>query len=174
MQPANQATGEVARVFEQIRKALGTVPDAYVGIGSNSVAALQSLLELDNSLRNGSLIAQEIELVKLAVSEANGCSYCVAAHSYLGARVGLAPTDIEAARHGCPSGNPKHDALTAFARHLVSAPRGTIAPEVVARMRAAGYGDRQIVDVLTVISAITFTNLFNRINNTAIDFPKVD
>lgn len=57
-----------------------------------------------------------------------------------------------------------------FARSLVTS-RGTTAPDTVALVKAAGYSDAQIVDTLLAISAITFTNLFNRVNDTVVDFP---
>jgi alkylhydroperoxidase family enzyme len=51
---------------------------------------------------------------------------------------------------------------------------GTASAEVVAAVKAAGYSDQQIVDTLLVIASITFTNLLNRVNDTALDFPAAD
>jgi alkylhydroperoxidase family enzyme len=42
----------------------------------------------------------------------------------------------------------------------------------VAAVQQAGDSDAQIVDTLLAITAITFTNLFNRVNVTEIDFPR--
>jgi alkylhydroperoxidase family enzyme len=38
-------------------------------------------------------------------------------------------------------------------------------------IKAAGYTDQQFVDIRLAIAVTTFTNVFNRINDTAIDFP---
>lgn len=51
--------------------------------------------------------------------------------------------------------------------------RGTVAESELTAVRDAGYSDRQIIEALLAVSTITFTNLFNRLNDTAIDFPKV-
>lgn len=39
--------------------------------------------------------------------------------------------------------------------------------------RPAGFTDRQLVEIPLAISAILFTNMVNRINDTVVDFPKV-
>jgi len=54
----------------------------------------------------------------------------------------------------------------------VTGSRGTVPEPVVAAVKAAGYTDAQVVDTIFAISSITFTNLVNRINDTALDFPK--
>ena len=167
--PASEATGEAAQIFAQIRQAIGTVPNAYAGIGSNSPLALQTVLGLDAALKKSSLSAVEVELVKLAVSEANGCDYCLAAHTLFGKKAGLSDAAILAARHGNSQAS-KEDALTQLARTLVKS-RGTVPAEIVTAVQQAGYSDQQIVDVLLAVTAVTFTNYFNRLNDTVLDLP---
>jgi alkylhydroperoxidase family enzyme len=50
---------------------------------------------------------------------------------------------------------------------------GTISEEEFSAIRAAGYTEAQLVDISLAITATVFTNVFNRINDTAIDFPRV-
>jgi alkylhydroperoxidase family enzyme len=45
---------------------------------------------------------------------------------------------------------------------------------VVDAVRAAGYTDRQIIEINLAIASITFTNLVNRVNDTTLDFPAVN
>ena len=52
--------------------------------------------------------------------------------------------------------------------------RGTLPAEVLERVRSAGLTDRQIVEAIAAISAILFTNMLNRTNDTTLDFPRVD
>lgn len=40
-------------------------------------------------------------------------------------------------------------------------------------MRAAGYTERQLIEISLAIASITFTNLVNRVNDTTLDFPAV-
>lgn len=170
--PVLDATGPAAALFGAIHGALGKVPNAYRDIGSNSPVVLESVLALDASLRKTSLSARDIEVVKLAVSSANGCDYCVAAHSLMGKMAGLDRAALAALRDGVATGNPRDDALARFARLLLTT-RGTVDGAELEAVKAAGIGDAQIVEIALAITAITLTNLFNRINDTEIDFPKV-
>ena len=164
------ATGQAAELFTAIAKAAGKVPNAYLAIGSNSPLALDAALKLDAALGKSSLSRKEIEAIKLAVSETNGCDYCVAAHTLMGRKAGLNDADMRAIRHGGATEDERLDVLAGFAREVV-ATRGTVPTETVDAVRAAGYTDQQVVDTLLVITSISFTNLFNRVNDTAVDFP---
>lgn len=167
--PLSEASGQAAQLFAAIKSAVGMVPNAYAGIGTLSPVALESALHLDGALRKSSLSAREIEAVKLAVSQQAGCDYCLAAHTLMGRKAGLDAQAIQGVRHGQPSGDGRLDVLADFVRGLVGS-SGTVAASVVERVRAV-YSDAQIVDILLAVTAITFTNLFNRVNDTVLDFP---
>lgn len=168
-QPITEATGQAAQLFTAIKAAAGMVPNAYANMGMLSPVALEAVLHLDGQLRKSSLSAKEIEAIKLAVSEKAGCDYCLAAHTLMGKKSGLDNQAMLGARHGQATGDDKLDLLTEFARSLVGT-RGTVSAALVERVRAA-YSDAQITDTLLAISAITLTNLFNRVNDTVVDFP---
>lgn len=172
-QPVSQATGPVAEIFANIKAAIGVVPNAYADIGTNSPTVLSTLLAMDATLAKGSLSKKEVETVKLALSEDTGCDYCLAAHTMIGKSAGLNKEQILAARHGTASGDARLDALALFAR-TVHGTKGTLPVETVDAVKAAGYTDTQIVETLLAISAILFTNYFNRVNDTVLDFPKAD
>lgn len=170
--PATEATGHAAQLFAAIKGAVGMVPNAYVGIGSNSPHALEAGLNLDAALKKGSLSGRDIETVKLVVSNVADCEYCLAAHTMIGKMQGLEPAAMSALRRGQPSGDARLDALAAFTRVLVET-RGAVPAKAVEDVRSAGYTDAQIVDAMLAITSITFTNLFNRVNATVLDFPPV-
>jgi uncharacterized peroxidase-related enzyme len=172
-QPVSDATGAAAQLFTAIKGAIGKVPNAYRDIGSNSPVTLESVLTLDANLKKSTLSARDVEVIKLAVSETNGCDYCVAAHTLMGKMAGLSPEAMVGVRKGDATGNAREDALAAFARSLVTT-TGTVDAAAVQAVKAAGVTDAQIVDTTLAIAAITLTNLFNRINDTVVDFPKVD
>lgn len=168
--PVDEATGHAAQVYAAIKGAVGMVPNAYVGIGSNSPHALEAALNLDAALKKGSLNGREIEAVKLVVSNVADCEYCLAAHTTIGKLQGLDAATMSALRRGEASGDARLDALSSFARVLVET-RGAVPANAVEDVRSAGYTDAQIVEVMLAITSITFTNLFNRVNATALDFP---
>jgi alkylhydroperoxidase family enzyme len=106
------------------------------------------------------------------VSAVAGCDYCVAAHSLLGKMAGVKPEALKQIREGLPTGDTKRDALVRFVRELQQT-SGTISDEAYAAIRAAGYTEAQLVDIALAITTTVFTNVFNRINDTALDFPRV-
>lgn len=172
-QPVADATGKAAQLFAAIKSSVGMVPNAYAAIGNNSPLALEAALNLDAALRKASLSAKELEVIKLAVSEIGGCEYCLAAHTLFAGKLGLSREAIAQVRRNQPTGEARLDALAGFV-HAVAGARGEVPADVVATVKAAGYGDAQIVDTLLAVAAITFTNLFNRVNATTLDFPSAD
>ncbi|HEY1608229.1 MAG TPA: carboxymuconolactone decarboxylase family protein [Paraburkholderia sp.] len=166
------ATGEAAELFAKIRKAVGKVPNAYATIGTHSPAALGAMLATDAVVAAGALSKADVETVKLAVSEAVSCDYCIAAHTLVGKFAGLSAETMKQVRAGEPTGDAKRDALVHFVRVLVGT-RGTVPENEVAAIRAAGYDERQLIEIALTVSSITFTNLVNRINDTTLDFPPV-
>jgi uncharacterized peroxidase-related enzyme len=166
------AAGATAEVYAQIKKAAGSVPNTFAAIGALNPAALKAVLQADGVLAAGALSRQDQETIKLVVSEIAGCDYCVAAHSLLGKMAGLKPETLKLIRTGVPTGDAKRDALVRFVRMLQQT-SGTISEEEFSAIRAAGYTEAQLVDISLAIAATVFTNVFNRINDTAIDFPRV-
>jgi uncharacterized peroxidase-related enzyme len=168
----NSATGETAEVYAQIKKAIGNVPNTFAAIGAYGPAALKAILQADSVLASGSLSKRDLETIKLVISGVAGCDYCVAAHSLLGKLSGLKPDELKSIRNGRPTGDAKRDALVRFVR-LLAETSGTVSAEDFADIRAAGYSDAQLVDISLAFATTAFTNVFNRINDTAIDFPAV-
>lgn len=171
--PAIQgATGLTAEVYAQIKKAAGSVPNTFATIGAHGPAALQSILAADAVLAKGSLSKQDQEAIKLRVSTVAGCDYCVAAHSLLGKMTGLPQDVLRNIRTGQRTGDPKRDALLSLVDKLVRT-SGTISQGEFDAIKAAGYTDEQLVDISLAITLTVFTNVFNRINDTDVDFPAV-
>jgi uncharacterized peroxidase-related enzyme len=166
----NSATGATAEVYSQIKKAIGNVPNTFAAIGAHGPAALKAMLAADAVLASGSLSKRDQETIKLVVSGVTGCDYCEAAHSMLGKLAGLKPDEIKNIRAGKPTGDLKRDVLVGFVRSLAKG-SGTVSDADFAAIRAAGYSDAQLVDISLAFATITFTNVFNRINDTELDFP---
>jgi AhpD family alkylhydroperoxidase len=153
-------------------KTVGNVPNTYAAIGAYGPAALETMLVADAVLASGTLSKQDQETIKLAVSAAVGCDYCEAAHSLLAKRAGLQPDTLTAVRAGQPTGDAKRDALVHVVRLLVLT-RGTLDARAFSAIKAAGYTAAQLVDISLAVAVVTFTNVFNRINDTELDFPAV-
>ncbi|EOT0791020.1 TPA: carboxymuconolactone decarboxylase family protein [Klebsiella pneumoniae] len=168
-----EATGKTAQLFCAIKGSMGKVPNAYLTIGTQSPEILGQMLQLNAALHNGSLSARELEAINLAVSEESGCDYCLAAHTLMAKKAGYTEEQTRELRDARFSDDEHIDALVKFVQYLVSS-RGTVAAEHVEAFRQAGFSDQQVVETIGAVSAILFTNMVNRVNDTLIDFPKVN
>jgi uncharacterized peroxidase-related enzyme len=166
------SAGKVREVFDEILQARGWIGNIHRGI-ANSPAVFDGFWQIHKALKRGKLSPAEVEAVRLIVSEEYGCRYCLAAHTMLGRRLGLADEEMLALRRGAPS-SPKLRALAAFVRKLM-APKGAVSDKDLAQMRSAGYDDATITEVVFAVALTVFTNLFNRVHDTPLDelFPPV-
>jgi uncharacterized peroxidase-related enzyme len=165
-------TGPSGQIFGQIKEAIGSVPNTYAAIAAHGPAALKAILAVDTVLATGGLSRPDQELVKLVVSAAAGCDYCVAAHTHLARLAGVKPEVIRQIREGQLTGDAKRDALVGFVRKLAQS-SGTVSDDHYAAIKSAGYSDSQLVEISLAFATTAFTNVFNRINDTEIDFPAV-
>jgi uncharacterized peroxidase-related enzyme len=163
-----KASGPTQALYNAIVGAIGIVPNIYQGFG-NSPTALEGVLHTDGLLKKGSLSGAEIEAIKLAVSEAYGCTYCLAAHTLLGKKAGLSEADTIAIRRG-DIAQPRLSALVKFVNDTLQ-PAARVSDSQLAALRNAGYSDAQIAEIVQTIAQTVFTNLFNRVHQTALDFP---
>ena len=163
---------EAARpLLEDAKKKLGSVPNLFRVI-ANSPAALEGYLGVIEALSKGSLDPKTHERIALAVAEINGCSYCLSAHSYLARHVAkLDDAELTANRNGS-SNDPKAEAAVRFAAAVVRE-RGHVSDADVAAVKAAGFDDAELVEIVLHVALNTLTNYVNEVALTEIDFPAV-
>jgi uncharacterized peroxidase-related enzyme len=158
-------------LLEAVGKQLGVVPNMFRLIAT-SPQALEGYLGLSGALGRGALPAATRERIALTVAEANGCDYCLSAHTYLGRNLAhLDDAEITANRNGA-SNDPKADAAVRFAA-VVTRARGHIAEADLTAVRAAGYTDAQVIEIVQHVALNTWTNYLNVVFGTDIDFPLV-
>jgi uncharacterized peroxidase-related enzyme len=148
-----------------VKKKLGMVPNLIRTL-AHSPVALGTYLTMSEALAGASLSAAEREEVALAVAQANGCRYCLSAHSLMAKGVGLSAQRQMAARQGEAS------PLTAFARKLTLT-RAQVSDGDLADARSGGLSDAQIIEVIALVALNTLTNYVNLVAGTDVDFPLV-
>jgi uncharacterized peroxidase-related enzyme len=159
-------------LLEAVGKQFGVVPNMFRLIAT-SPQALEGYLGLSGALGHGALPADTRERIALAVAEVNGCDYCLSAHTYLGRNMAhLDDAEIAANRHGA-SNDPKADAAVRFAV-AVTRSRGHVAEADLAAVHDAGYSDAQVIEIVQHVALNTWTNYFNEVFGTDIDFPVVE
>ncbi|MEO6584154.1 MAG: carboxymuconolactone decarboxylase family protein, partial [Ferruginibacter sp.] len=112
----NVSTGN-KNIFDHLEKAVGFVPNIYA-LMAYSDTALDTYLKFENAPT--SLSKKEIVLVKLVVSQENGCQYCLSAHTMFGNMNGFKEEQMLEIRSGSASFTPKLDALATLTKEISS------------------------------------------------------
>lgn len=166
----NAADTATAATLQAVKASIGMVPNLYATL-AHAPAALGALLQINEAIGGGRLNAREREIVALATSQANGCGYCLSAHTLLGKNAGLSLEQTHAARAGRGS-HPRETAIAAFAKAVVDA-RGHVDAAALDGYRNAGLTDGDLLEVVANVAATTLTNYTNNVARTEIDFPTV-
>ncbi len=166
-----EATGKTKDLLDAVQKKLGLTPNMMKTM-AQSPAVLEAYLNFSGALANGSLSEKVREQIGLAVGEANNCGYCVSAHTTISKLVGLSEDDINYSRQSS-SGDAKTDAALKFARTIVLE-RGEVGDADVQQVRNAGFTDGEVAEIIANVSLNIFTNYFNHVAVTELDFPKAE
>jgi uncharacterized peroxidase-related enzyme len=164
------ATGKAKELLEAVQAKLKITPN-MTRVMANSPAVLQGYLSFSGALAAGHLDPKLREEIALEVGEQNSCQYCVSAHTAIGKMVGLSDFEIEAARDA-KSGSPKNAAALKFAREIV-AKKGMTTDGDIQAVRAAGFSDGEIAEIIAHVALNIFTNYFNNATEVEVDFPKI-
>lgn len=165
------STGRAKELLDAVQGKLGLVPNMTRAM-VNSPAVLDGYLSLSGALTKGSLSAKIREQIALTVAEKNDCDYCLAAHSTIGKMVGLSIDQIQDSRRGSAV-DPKVDALLRFASKVVQV-QGKVSDSDLQVVRHAGFDDGAIAEVVANVALNIFTNYFNHVAGTVIDFPRAE
>lgn len=164
-----KANGETKQIYANLQKKMGKVINIFQHMG-NSPAALKGFLALSEAAEHTSLSPQIREEIALVVGQTNQCQYCLSAHTFLGGKAGLSQDLILKARKG-ESPDPKTQAILQFVKSAVEK-RGNVSDQEVAKLKAAGVSEAEIAEIVMLITVNIFTNYFNLIAGTPVDFPE--
>lgn len=170
LDPVTTTTG-AKPLLDAVGRKLGRVPNLFRGL-ANAPSALKAYLDMSGALATGTLSARVREQIALTVGEVNGCDYCVAAHSAIGGMVGLSVEAQRAAR-AAKADDARTAAILRFARALVLE-RGLVSDADLRAVRAAGVTDGEITETIGAAALNVFTNWFNHVAQTPVDFPAVE
>ncbi len=170
IQPVNRdnADTKTTNLLTSVEKKMGGVPNLILTM-ANSPAVAQAYLGFSQTLSTGALPARLREQIALVVGETNNCDYCVAAHTVLGKGAGLSEAETIEARQAAVHDERERAALR-FAQAIVNE-RGWVSDDAVQQVREAGYNDGEIAEIVANVALNLFTNYFNHIAATDVDFP---
>ena len=170
LQNPENTSGSHKSLFDKINATFGAIPNVFKAIG-NSSAALESMWTSFGALGKGTLGAKLGEQIAVLVADINRCEYCLAAHTMLGQKAGASKEEMAAAQAGQVS-DPRTQAALDFAAKLVKN-RANITSTDVDAVRAAGFSNEEIAEILAHVALNIFTNYTNVAFDVEVDFPKV-
>lgn len=170
--PAYEQSPEASRpLLDAVNAQFGVIPNFFRLIAI-SPAALEGLMGLYAALSR-TLDARTREGIAIAVAEVNGCDYCLSAHSYIAAHVAKSDADEIIANRQGGSLDARADAAIRFARNVAFS-RGQIDDADIDAVRAAGFTDAQVIELIANVAINMLSNFANNVAQTDIDFPVVE
>ena len=166
---AADAPVEAQPLLASVQAALGTVPNLH-RLVANSPATLDGYLSLGGALGKGKLAPKTREAIALAVANVNHCTYCNSAHGYIAKNLLKVSDDEIAANRKGGSTDAFTNAAIVFATSITEK-RGAVDATEVEAVRAAGYTDAQIIEIVGHVALNTLTNYVNEVFKTDVDFP---
>lgn len=158
-------------LLNAVKKQMGGVPNILATM-AHSAAALGGYLGFAGALAGGSLSNAQREQIAMAVAGANACDYCASVHTALGKSAGLSADEMAMNLMG-RSSDDETAVLLGFVREFVRT-RGQTSDLDLARLMDAGFNHEAVVEIVANIALNIFTNYFNHIAGTEIDFPLVN
>jgi uncharacterized peroxidase-related enzyme len=155
---ADQVAGSARELLDEYSRGGGD-PGPMVLAMANAPALLRGYLDLNRAMKRMHLDRRISERISLAVQEWLGCDYCIEAHTRAARRLGLDDNDIVLARQGTAK-EPKVAAMVSFGQQVLAAP-AEVTNEHLEALRAHGYTDEQIAEVVGLVSLQLLTGAFN-------------
>lgn len=156
------ASGNARERLQATQDKLGFVPTMY-GVMANAPTLLEGYQTLSDIFGRSSLSRQEQQVVLLAVSVANQCEFCVAAHTTLAQGAGVDKQIILALRDGGSIADPRMAALARVTQAIVS--KQGWAGQEVDEFLAAGFEQQQVMEVILAAGLKTLSNYTNHLSN---------
>lgn len=166
----DEVSRESAELLEQVRKQMGGVPNILATM-ARSPATLGAFLGFSGALAGGRLPTAMREQIALAVAGANQCDYCASVHTALAQNQGV-PSDERSRNLEGKSSDARTQAALTFSTLIVDT-AGHVSGKDLDAVRKAGFSDEEVVEIIGNTVLNIFTNYFNHIAGTEIDFPFV-
>ncbi|WP_372750949.1 carboxymuconolactone decarboxylase family protein [Labilibaculum sp.] len=157
------------QILDQLQNEMGMIPNLFATLAYSS-NTLENYLAFSSKAGKDSFSNKELEAIKLAVSEVNGCEYCLAAHTAIAKMNGFTEEEIIQLRDGSIS-NIRLRILSNLAIDIAQN-KGNASDLTKENFFNAGFTEKELIDFLAVVVEITFTNYAHNLTQVPVDFPK--
>lgn len=154
-------------LLEGVQRNVGFIPN-LMGTMAQSPALLESYITLSRLFGSTSLSETERQIIAMTNNRLNDCHYCMAAHSVISAKNGVAEDVIEALRTNQPIADAKLEALRQFTIEMHES-RGWPSEAALQAFLNAGYSQQSVLEVVLGMAYKVLSNYTNHLAETDID-----
>ncbi len=155
---ASTAVGIAADRLAELESRHGQV-GAMVATMANSPSVVAGYLDLSKAMKRTKLPRTITERISLAVQEHLGCRLCLQAHTDAARSVGIDDDEIALARAGT-SADPGIAPIVRFGRQVLVGP-AWITDADIDELRGLGLRDRDVLDIVALVTLNVLTGTFN-------------
>ncbi len=167
----SKITGKTQEMLSNLEKGIGFTPNIMKQM-ANSPAALEAFLSQREALSRGALDAKTIALVGIVVAEIYSCEYLLASRVSMAKKAGCTEEELKMARQQSSS-DKKVDLGLSFVRNIVVRHASEMPATDIPDLKAAGYTDGEIVELVANTSLNMFVYYLIQIGQPELDFDKV-
>jgi uncharacterized peroxidase-related enzyme len=166
-----EAKGLVKEIYGGIKKDFGGLPNLFKTLAVKPNILKANLEKVQSVMIEGDLDRTLKEMVAVVVSEANGCEYCVGAHSAFLSQLGVAEATINAVLEDIDSADISEERkkILNFAVQSTTNPH-QISDAKFNQIKELGFTDAEIVELVSVIDLFTSFNIFLDTLDVELDF----
>lgn len=161
------APEEAKGFFEDAKKVFGFVPNLYAVL-AEAPGTLKSYKYLHQQFLESSLTNEEKTVVWQTINRLNECHYCVPAHTGIAYSMNIDESIIKALVAGDALEDPKLEALRIATTAMVEN-RGHLSQEEQQAFFDAGYGHRQLLEIVMGMAQKVISNYTNHLADTPVD-----
>lgn len=151
---------DIRRRIETVQEKSGFVPNVFLAL-AHRPDEFRAFFDYHDALmlKAGGLSRAEREMIVVATSAANDCTYCVVAHGAILRILAKAPllADQVAINHRTAPVTPRQRAMLDFAVKLARTPQA-IGEDDRAALRAQGFDDEEIWDIGAITAFFALSN----------------
>lgn len=146
----------IKAIFDEIKSKAGQVPAPYRAFGRLEHILAANWNKTRAVLTQGNLPVSLKESIALAVSNANGCRFCVAIHRKNLEKQGFSPEAVNGVAQA-KSEDPRIEAVLKFAVQSTKDPHRLTDRDFV-NLKELGYSEEDILEILTTMEMYTGYN----------------
>ncbi|QBG47623.1 carboxymuconolactone decarboxylase family protein [Verrucomicrobia bacterium S94] len=163
------APEESKPMLEEAQRTFGMVPN-LLAVLAEAPGVLDAYTQLHSLFEHSSFNAEELTVVWQTINVEHECHYCVPAHTAIAGMMQVDPVITEALRNETELPTEKLQVLRETTLSLVRN-RGRLTDDEMEAFFAAGYTQRQLLEVVLGLSQKIISNYVNHLAHTPVDEP---